>query len=266
MANRLKADKAEKKKPAKSDNFKPEKEAQVTVKQLVKDERTHKIAGAFSILISLFLFIAFASYLFTWKEDYDKVDKGAAILLPGEVKTTNLLGNLGAYVAHLFFHNGFGAASFMFCSLFFVMGVNALLGAKIFNLWRNVRYVIVSLLFFSVVLAFVFRGAAFAWGGAVGNMGSDWLVRMIGNVGTAALLLLGGLAYVIWRFNPVFRMPALPVRERKPAIAEVSEQEEDEKLPVPPVKASFPMRVLAMPWRSWAAVILPNTGPQTMMA
>ena len=124
MANRLKADKAEKKKPAKSDNFKPEKEAQVTVKQLVKDERTHKIAGAFSILISLFLFIAFASYLFTWKEDQDKVFRGAAILLPSEdVKTTNLLGNLGAYISHLFFYKGFGAASFMFCSLFFVIGV-----------------------------------------------------------------------------------------------------------------------------------------------
>jgi S-DNA-T family DNA segregation ATPase FtsK/SpoIIIE len=222
MANRLKADKAEKKKPAKSDNFKPEKEAQVSVKQLVKDERTHKIAGAFSILISLFLFIAFASYLFTWKEDQDKVFRGAAILLPSEdVKTTNLLGNLGAFISHLFFYKGFGAASFMFCSLFFVMGVNALLGAKVFNLWRNVRYVIVGLLFFSVVFAFVFRGGAFAWGGAVGNMGSDWLVRMIGSVGTAALLLLGGLAYVIWRFNPVFKAPTLSKSKTADAVPEV---------------------------------------------
>ena len=236
MANRLKADKAEKKKPAKSDNFKPEKEAQVTVKQLVKDERTHKIAGAFSILISLFLAIAFLSYLFTWKEDQDKVFRGAAILLPGEdIKTTNLLGNLGAYISHLFFYKGFGAASFMFCSLFFVIGVNALLGVKIFNLWRNVRYVIVSLLFFSVVLAFIFRGGGFAWGGAVGNMGSDWLVRMIGSVGTAALLLLGGLAYVIWRFNPVFKAPTLskpktaePAKEVGPVLA----TKEDTETPV----------------------------------
>ncbi|MBO9201208.1 MULTISPECIES: FtsK/SpoIIIE family DNA translocase [Niastella] len=240
MANRLKADKAEKKKPTNSDKFKPEKEAQVTVKQLVKDERTHKIAGAFSILISLFLFIAFASYLFTWKEDQDEVlNKGVAILLPGDVKTTNLLGNLGAYISHLFFYKGFGAASFMFCSLFFVIGVNALLGAKIFNLWRNVRYVIVSLLFFSVVFAFVFRGGAFAWGGAVGNMGSDWLVRMIGSVGTAALLLLGGLAYVIWRFNPVFKAPTLskpkatePVKE---VVSVVVTKEETEKPVVKPV-------------------------------
>ena len=220
MANRLKADKAEKKKPANPEKFKPEKEVQVSVKQLVKDERTHKIAGTFALLISLFLFIAFASYLFTWKEDQDKVFRGAAILLPGEeVKTTNLLGNLGAYVSHLFFYRGFGAASFMFCSLFFVVGVNALLASKIFSLWRNVRYVIVGLVFFSVTLAFIFRGSSFAWGGAVGNMCSEWLVRMIGSVGTAALLLVGGLAYIIWRFNPVFKAPAMAKPKTEEALA-----------------------------------------------
>jgi S-DNA-T family DNA segregation ATPase FtsK/SpoIIIE len=233
MANRLKAEKAEKKKPANPEKFKPEKEAQVTVKQLVKDERTHKIAGAFALLISLFLFIAFASYLFTWREDQDKVFRGAAILLPGEeVKTTNLLGNLGAYISHLFFFKGFGAASFMFCSLFFVIGVNALLGSRIFSFWRNVRYVIVSLLFFSVVFSFVFRGSDFAWGGAVGNMCSEWLVRMIGSVGTGALLMLGGLAYIIWRFNPVFKAPALskpktaePIKEMAPLVLATEETE-----------------------------------------
>ncbi|THU39925.1 DNA translocase FtsK [Niastella caeni] len=227
MANRLKADKAEKKKPANPEKFKPEKEAQVTVKQLVKDERTHKIAGTFALLISLFLFIAFASYLFTWKEDQDKVFKGAAILLPGEeIKTTNLLGNLGAYISHLFFYKGFGAASFMFCTLFFVIGINALLTSKVFSLWRNVRYVIIGLVFFSVALSFLFSGSSFAWGGAVGDMCRDWLVRMIGSVGTAALLLVGGLAYIIWRFNPVFKAPALskpktlePVKEVAPVLA-----------------------------------------------
>ncbi|WP_207513293.1 FtsK/SpoIIIE family DNA translocase [Longitalea luteola] len=240
MANRLKADKAEKKKPANPEKFKPEKEAQVTVKQLVKDERTHKIAGAFALLISLFLFIAFASYLFTWKEDQDKVFRGAAILLPGEeVKTTNLLGNLGAYISHLFFFKGFGAASFMFCSLFFVIGVNALLGSKIFSLGRNLRYVIVSLLFFSVVFSFVFSSSAFAWGGAVGDMCRDWLVRMIGSVGTAALLLVAGLAYIIWRFNPVFKAPALvKPKTEDPAKAVTPVMVNTEEIETPKVKTA----------------------------
>lgn len=230
MANRLKADKAEKKKPANPEKFKPEKEAQVTVKQLVKDERTHKIAGAFSLLFSLFLGIAFLSYLFTWSEDYDKVfNRGAAVLLPGEdaVKSANLLGNLGAYVSHLFFHKGFGLASFMFCSLFFVIGINALLATRVFKIWRNVRYVMVGLVFFSVVFSFVFGGSTlggnkFAWGGAVGDMCSDWLVRMIGNVGTAFLLLVAGFAYIIWRFNPKIKWPEAKPKALEPAVKDVA--------------------------------------------
>jgi S-DNA-T family DNA segregation ATPase FtsK/SpoIIIE len=206
MANRLKSSKSKTPGPEK---FKPEKEEQVRVKDLVKDERTHKIAGTVSLLVSLFLFIAFASYLVTWKEDQDKVFKGVAVLFPGEdIKTANLLGNIGAYISHQFFYNGFGVASFFFCTLFFVIGINAVFGKKIFSIWRNVRYVVVGVVFFSIAFAFFARQSEFSWGGAVGNMISDWLALMLGKVGTTVLLLAGGLAYIIWRFNPVFRLPS----------------------------------------------------------
>jgi len=227
MANRLKSKKSQA--PA-SDKLKPEKDPQVTVKQIVKDERTHKITGAVFLLLAVFLFIAFTSYLFTWKEDQDKVFHGASILLPSsEVKVANLLGNLGALIAHQFFFKGFGLASYLFCSFFFIVGVNLLFTRKVFSIGRNLRYVLAGLLFFSVALAFVTRGNGFPWGGAVGDMISDWLVKFLGWLGTAALLLVAGLAYFIWRFNPVFKVPALPVRERKPAIAGVSEEVEEEK-------------------------------------
>lgn len=228
MANRLKSGKN---KIADTDKLKPEKEEQVSVKQLVKDERTHKIAGTVSLLVSLFLFIAFTSYLFTWREDQDKVFRGASILWPSAgVKTINLLGNIGAYISHQFFYNAFGLASFLFCTLFFVMGVNALFGKKIFSVWRNVRYLIVGVLFFSVAFAFFAGSSQFAWGGATGTMISDWLVSLIGKIGTAAVLLAGGLAYFIWRFNPVFKVPALPAKKEAAAdepVLPVNEEEQE---------------------------------------
>lgn len=224
MANRLKS-----KKSQPLEKLKPEKEAQVTVKQIVKDERTHKITGAVLLLLAVFLFIAFTSYLFTWKEDQDKVFHGAAILLPSSaVKVTNLLGNLGALVAHQFFYNGFGLASYLFCSIFFILGVNLLFARKVFSIGRNLRYVLAGLLFFSVALAFVTRGRGFPWGGAVGDMLSDRLTLLLGWIGTAALLLVAGLAYFIWRFNPVFKMPSLPARDKGLSPVEI-EPEEKEK-------------------------------------
>ncbi len=70
MANRLKSKKGQG--PA-SGKLKPEKESRVTARQIAKDERTHKITGAVFLLLAIFLFLAFTSYLFTWKEDHVKV-------------------------------------------------------------------------------------------------------------------------------------------------------------------------------------------------
>src|ERR1700753_246994 len=160
MANRLKSKKSQAPVSDKSEKLKPEKETQVTVKQIVKDERTHKITGAVFLLLALFLFIAFTSYLFTWKEAQDKVFQGASILLPSSnVKVSNLLGNLGALIAHLFFFKGFGLASYLFCSFFFIVGVNLLFARRVFSISRNMRYVLAGLVYFSVAAAFVLPGS-----------------------------------------------------------------------------------------------------------
>ena len=66
MAQRSKTKKNQSSGPA---SLKTEKEAKLTVSQVIRDERTHKITGAVFLLISIFLFIAFTSYLFTWRED-----------------------------------------------------------------------------------------------------------------------------------------------------------------------------------------------------
>jgi len=215
MANKLKKKKSQ---PPDPDKLKPEKEETVQVKQLVRDERTHKIAGAILLVLALFLFIAFTSYLFTWQEDQDKVFKGGInFLFSDDIKVANLLGRLGAWAAHLFIYNGFGLASFLICSFFFVFGMNLLFTRKIFSLKRNLRYVLTGILFFCVALSFISPTTGFPWGGAVGDLINNWLQRFLGWVGTAVLLSVTGLAYFIWRFNPIFNLP-----ERKSRVAPVS--------------------------------------------
>jgi DNA segregation ATPase FtsK/SpoIIIE, S-DNA-T family len=219
-------------KPA-ADKLKPEKESRVTAKQLVKDERTHKITGAVFLLLAIFLFIAFTSFLFTWQVDQDKVLQGVRMLWSRSTKTANLLGNLGALVSYEFFFNGFGLASYLFCSFFFIVGVNLLFARRIFSISRNIRYVLSGLLYFSVAFAFITNGSGFAWGGAVGSMVADWLTHVLGWIGTAALLLVAGLAWVIWRFNPVFKVPKLPVRDKSATPVPEPEEIEPETQPEP---------------------------------
>src|SRR5829696_10576960 len=83
-----------------SAKLKTDKEEKVDLKKLARDERTWKIIGTVSLLISIFLFIAFVSYLFTWKEDQSQVmNKGVAFLFDNDEENTvtNLLGRLGAF-------------------------------------------------------------------------------------------------------------------------------------------------------------------------
>lgn len=193
----------------------PDKVEKIEVKKLIHDERSHKIAGTFLILVSFLLFVSFTSYLFTWQQDQSKVLQGARILLPShDQPMANALGTAGAYFADLFFRSGFGIASYLFCVFFFVVGVNLFAPKKVFSVSRNVRYVIFGLLVISVCASFLMHTPhaapasasrpEFFWGGKVGDMINDWLQQVLGYTGTAALLFVGLLSYIIWRFNPSF--------------------------------------------------------------
>lgn len=220
MANRLKK-KAEKK--DNPDKLNPDKEAQVTVQEVVKDERTKKITGVVCLLLSVFLAIAFTSYFFTWQTDQSLVINNGASILINKTKVANLLGALGAYTAHTFIYNGFGIASYLFCIFFFMLGINLLTSTRVFNLARNLRYIIIGLLVISMTATFAAGISIFSWGGAVGELINSWLQNIFGKLGTGFIIFAIAFIYVIWRFNPTFKIPERKIKPAKENIEEVEE-------------------------------------------
>jgi len=216
MAKREKKAKVDKYQAPDPNDLKVEQDKQVPLKEVMKDERTQKILGGVSLIFSLFLFLAFFSYLFTWKEDQDQVfAAGASILLPNDLKISNMLGALGAFVSHHFFFNAFGIASFLVCPFFFMLGINKLFARPFFSLKRNLKYSLLGILLFSVAASFAGQSFSFPWGGAMGDLIQNWMSALIGRVGTAAVLLLCAFSYFVWRFNPKF---SLPERKAKSSI------------------------------------------------
>jgi S-DNA-T family DNA segregation ATPase FtsK/SpoIIIE len=143
----------------------------------------------------------------------------------------------GAWVSHQFFFNGFGLASYLFCILFFTGGINLLTGKKIFSFTRHLRYVIAGIIYFCVFFAFFGSKVELRLGGGIGNDISDWLEGFLGKFGTAALLIVAGAAYFIWRFNPVVKMPLRKRKEVKeiisqdqPMIADIVEEPKKNRL------------------------------------
>ncbi|MFC0773177.1 FtsK/SpoIIIE family DNA translocase [Terrimonas alba] len=220
-------------KKAEAKPFKPDTEEKIDWKELARDERTWKITGAVFLLIAIFLFIAFISYFFTWKEDQDKVFRDG-LLFNNDIKVSNLLGRLGAIVSHFFIYKGFGVASLLIGTFFFVVGTNLLVNRKVFSIWRNLKYVTIGLLVLSVSLAFILSNSEFRFGGGVGNLISNWLIGIFGNFGTAALLFVVAFAYIIWQFNPSFNVP---IRQEKPVtiadevMENLKEEGEEEEIP-----------------------------------
>ena len=210
MANRLKSSASKKEKEKDSDlrDFKKESDAQLDVVGILKDERTWKIVGISFIILSLFLFISFASYLFTWKDDQAIAQQGLSALLDSETPALNWLGRLGAVVSHFFFYKAFGLASFLICTFFFVVGVNLLFRQRVFSIWRNLKYVTIGVTVLSVSLSYIFRSSEFSFGGGVGNLIKTELEGIFGVVGTGAVLFLVAAVYIIWQFNPSFKLPA----------------------------------------------------------
>jgi S-DNA-T family DNA segregation ATPase FtsK/SpoIIIE len=233
MANKLKksstpkaaAEKPEKKPKPSSGQLKAEKEEKIDLKKLAKDERTWKILGTLSLLTSIFLFIAFVSYLSTWEEDQSQVwNRGLGFLFDNDTRVNNLLGRLGAFSSHYIIREGFGLASFLFCTFFFVVGINLMFRRKVFSIWRNLRYVTIGLMILSVSLSFLFGASPFPFGGNAGDMISNGLVNFLGTIGTAALLLVVAGSYLIWQFNPTFKFPEKRVAEPVSVSGELKEE------------------------------------------
>jgi S-DNA-T family DNA segregation ATPase FtsK/SpoIIIE len=225
MANKLKSKLPQAPNP---EVLNEDKDVDVTMSEVVKDERTTKILGALSILTAIFLFIAIVSYLFSWQEDQDIVHRfGVKVFSTDAPKVHNMLGVLGAYIAHNLVYNGFGIASILLSTFFFVLGVNLLFIKKVFSIIKNLKYIAIALVLIGTTLAFIAGNSQLSWGGAVGSLTSNWLILWLGKFGAGAVLFIAYFIYFIWKFNPTFKLPERKIKSEITQPESVVQSQED---------------------------------------
>ncbi len=168
-----------------------------------KDERIPKIIGVVLILASIYLAIAFISYLYTWKVDQDKVLKFSwGMLFQGDLSVQNWLGRLGAIISNMFFYWGFGLPSMIFVVMLIRFGFDLIRKRPLKPFLIFARNSLVIMAFFSLLLEFLFRRSEFTWGGAFGESTVFWLSNFLGQIGLFLLILFSMGAYIMWRYNP----------------------------------------------------------------
>ncbi len=179
--------------------------AKAPLRKGVKDERVPKLMGIFCIFLSLYLLVAFVSYLFTWQADQDRVLRFSwKLFTQSDLSMANWLGRLGAIVSNMFFYWGFGVPSFLFVGLLTLWGQVLINRSSKKRFYQVFKYTLILILVFSVLLEFIFSGSTFSWGGAFGESINAWLHKFVGTAGMILLFLFSIAGLATWIFNPNF--------------------------------------------------------------
>ena len=188
-----------------SSKKKEKKEYFKGLKTFFADERFHKTSGLFLVLISIYLFFSFTSYLFTWKYDLSIIDgKSIGFVFNGEEsEIRNWLGKFGAYTAHRFLKIWYGVASYLFVLIAFVIGFKSLFKYELLPITKTLKVSFISLIWICVFLGFVFEKSDLDFmGGLYGQVINDWLIGVFGQIGTGFFIFFFGITSVVLLFNP----------------------------------------------------------------
>jgi S-DNA-T family DNA segregation ATPase FtsK/SpoIIIE len=177
--------------------------------EIYNNEKLAKTIGLVLLVFSVFLLLAFSSFLFTWKVDQNIIDNQWN---NPDVHVENWLGKLGAYISHQFIFNGFGLAAFLIPFLSFIVGFRVLFKANILPLGKSFKYAVFSLVWLSVAFGYGFHSYPML-GGAYGFQSNVWLISIIGNVGVGLVLALSVLLFLVFNFNINFNL--FPKKEER---------------------------------------------------
>ncbi|MBS1544120.1 MAG: DNA translocase FtsK 4TM domain-containing protein [Bacteroidetes bacterium] len=212
----------------KSNNFKkPEKEKKSKSKsgsrfnlEFFKDPRFHLASGFFLLILSLFLFTAFLSYLFTGKADQSVVEGLAdSALLESGKEADNWLGLYGAFTSHYFVFKWFGISAFFIPPLLFLLGFRLVFKRELLSFYNVFILSVFAGLWLCLLLGYLTHSIAGATEISFlsGGLGYElaYLADSLLGWGTFLFLVLSLFIFIIYFFN-VTSINAFTVRDPKP--------------------------------------------------
>lgn len=193
----------------------PNETAQATRKNLPKIGLLERLnlpkiklfSGAVLSLLSIYLFLACVSYIFTWAKDQDQLLNRSftAYIFNSDLPAVeNWLGKFGAWTSHLLIHRGFGLPSFGLVFLLFIGGFKILFGTALVPLVRTTSIVISYVLWGSIFLGFFSPQISYA-GGAFGFFINEWLQLTFGGFGTLFMHVVAFFVLTTLQFSPNYR-------------------------------------------------------------
>lgn len=158
--------------------------------------------GLCLVVMALFMFVAFISYLLTGEADYSLLEQGADPFNK-TLQYKNACGSLGAIVAYFFLNDLFGLASFIMLPYIVILGLRLMRSFK-FTLLRKFILFTLLMLWLSVFLAAfgylfpAFEGSFIKLGGNHGVNVVSILTQVVGTPGLLAVLVVTAVLYLVY--------------------------------------------------------------------
>ena len=151
--------------------------------------------GSALIIIAIFLFSSFVSYIFTGEIDQSSLNN---FFDKNEINS-NILGKLGARISEFFIYKGFGISSIILSFLIFLSALHILLDIKNKNLLKNWAWGFYLIFYFSIIFASINADSVFS--GVIGFEINKLLDTYISNLGIIFLIIFMTLIYFTFRLK-----------------------------------------------------------------
>ena len=152
--------------------------------------------GSTLIVVSFVLFLSFTSYFFTGASDQSTLIQ----FNNKDVVPENWMSKIGAFLADLFLHKGFGVSSYIICFLTFISGLFVLLDSNKTKLTKHWFWGILIMIWISLLFGLINLETG-KFSGVVGFESNLFLKSYIGNIGTSFLLFLSAIFYLTFRLK-----------------------------------------------------------------
>jgi S-DNA-T family DNA segregation ATPase FtsK/SpoIIIE len=195
----------------------------------LKDPRFRLAIGFFLIIVSLYLFVAFVSYLFTGKSDQSIIlslqDSG---IIESGRETENWLGLYGAFTSHYLIYQWLGVSAFAIPPLLFLLGFRMVFQRELLPIFSVFTFSVFAGLWVSLLLGYVTHSisgvneVSFLSGGLGYQMAR--IFSGLFGWGTFLFLVLTLFVFIIYFYN----VTTINAFQARPAVAEVEVDEEVE--------------------------------------
>ena len=172
----------------------------------------NKVMGSLFFAFAMFLTLASISYLFSWRTDQSILNAGINEFLFDfkNLVPKNMMGKMGALLAHTFIYNGFGIGAFLIYPIFLIIGFNLYFNNRFHIRPKTASKLLVSGLWISLVCSLLFSKSYPLLGGLLGYgvfifskslVGIIGIVLILGLVTVFFLYVAFGIDVLVWIRN-----------------------------------------------------------------